>query len=308
MKLSFTTTLLVALAILAGCKQVDFTAPGGSTIHLVAQPSTVDKHEVSTLTVTGIRDNGAPLPDGTVVRFTVGDNLGDVTPNPVELKDGVAVARFVAGNLTGDATITAFSGDASADVTITVAKREASSIILTADPSSLPIGGGTVKLRAFVFDEDGNPVTGVKVFFQTDKGTLASHGLPVVTDSSGLAKDTLNTTETAQVTATTSNSVTADITINVAEGQAPTCSFSVTPSTSVAIGDQVLFLDTSSDLDGTIATSTWDFGDGGTAQGASATHTYNEAGTFFVLHSVTDDTGFTDTCDPVTITVSAPTS
>lgn len=48
---------------------------------------------------------------------------------------------------------------------------------------------------------------------------------------------------------------------------------------------------TSSDTDGTIAGYSWDFGDGGTANGASASHDYAAAGTYQVTLTVTDDDG-----------------
>ena len=47
----------------------------------------------------------------------------------------------------------------------------------------------------------------------------------------------------------------------------------------------------SSDPDGTIASYAWAFGDGGTATGATASHTYAAAGTYDVTLTVTDDRG-----------------
>jgi len=51
----------------------------------------------------------------------------------------------------------------------------------------------------------------------------------------------------------------------------------------------------SSDSDGTIAAYAWAFGDGGTATGATANHTYAADGTYTVSLTVTDDDGATDT-------------
>ena len=50
----------------------------------------------------------------------------------------------------------------------------------------------------------------------------------------------------------------------------------------------------SSDPDGTIASYAWDFGDGGTATGATASHTYTVAGDYTITLTVTDDDGDTD--------------
>jgi len=50
----------------------------------------------------------------------------------------------------------------------------------------------------------------------------------------------------------------------------------------------------SSDPDGTIASYSWDFGDGTTGNGMTATHSYTTPGSFNVTLTVTDDTGASD--------------
>ena len=61
----------------------------------------------------------------------------------------------------------------------------------------------------------------------------------------------------------------------------------------------------STDADGSVAAYTWDFGDGSTAAGATASHTYREPGTFTVTLTVTDDGGATDAVTRQ-VTVTAP--
>jgi PKD repeat protein len=61
----------------------------------------------------------------------------------------------------------------------------------------------------------------------------------------------------------------------------------------------------STDTDGTVASYAWDFGDGVTGTGATAAHSYRDAGTYQVQLTVTDDAGATHRA-VATVTVSAP--
>src|SRR5262245_27914692 len=182
--------LLLGLIVLAivNCDQVDFTAPTGSTLSISVQPPTVANNGNANVTVVGTRANGAPLPDETVIHFTT--NLGSISPNPVKTNNGIAATTFRAGIRSGTATITASSGSADAvTVDVIVGEARPAHIILVADPPSLPVGGGSVELRAHVSDEDGNPLSGISVFFSSDAGTLDSGGRTVRTNDAGIAID-----------------------------------------------------------------------------------------------------------------------
>ncbi len=61
----------------------------------------------------------------------------------------------------------------------------------------------------------------------------------------------------------------------------------------------------SNDPDGSIASYSWNFGDGNTSTSANPTHTYNAAGNYNAVLTVTDNQGATGT-NNVSITVSAP--
>ena len=95
---------------------------------------------------------------------------------------------------------------------------------------------------------------------------------------------------------------TLNITAGGAPNQAPTAVISG-PSAAVA-GTRVTFSGAgSTDPDGSIASYAWSFGDGGTATGATAFHTFASAGSFTVRLTVTDNGGLTGTRDvPVTVT------
>jgi PKD repeat protein len=78
----------------------------------------------------------------------------------------------------------------------------------------------------------------------------------------------------------------------VASFTAPTCTTNV----------DCTFTSTSTDADGTISTTIWDFGDGNTGSGATATNKFGTAGTFNVKLTVTDNAGLTGTVThPVTV-------
>jgi PKD repeat protein len=78
------------------------------------------------------------------------------------------------------------------------------------------------------------------------------------------------------------------------------------PNRSAAVGAAVAFDGSASyDLDGDITAWVWDFGNGATAAGTTASHVYQQAGTFTVTLAVTDDAGGLD-FDSATVTVSPP--
>ncbi|MGY1601003.1 PKD domain-containing protein [Geodermatophilus sp. SYSU D00815] len=82
---------------------------------------------------------------------------------------------------------------------------------------------------------------------------------------------------------------------------APTASFASTVS---GLG-VALDASASTDADGTIASYAWDFGNGQTGTGRTASHTYAAAGTYQVKLTVTDDAGATGTVTK-SVTVAAP--
>ena len=122
-----------------------------------------------------------------------------------------------------------------------------STIDLSANPSTIDLtthASGTSLITAFVLDKDGNPLTGVKVYFTTNSGTLRSGGDGVSVNGSGLARDTLTLRQgddPATVTARATGAGSDTVTVSTNEPGAPTITLAANPST----------IDLSTDSDGT---------------------------------------------------------
>lgn len=130
-------------------------------------------------------------------------------------------------------------------------------------------------------DADGGPLSYAWNFGDgtTSTGATASHAYA----AGGTYTITLAVTDSTSLVGTLTRSVT------VAPNQDPTAAISATTDhLDVAFDGSA-----SSDPDGTIASYAWDFGDGATGTGATATHTYESAGEFTVALTVTDDSGAT---------------
>lgn len=282
------------------CKEGDRVAASNARLILFAEPSQIGIGGSSTLNVSGTDEDGLPLPDGTIVTFSV-DKAGRVTPSSVTLMGGSATSTYFATASAGDITVTATSGSVQARTTITVADNVQERIFVSAVPASFPTGGGTSIISAVVTDTSGRPIEDIGVRFATTGGTLQSGGAPVQTNSNGVATDTLNTTVSATVTATTDNGFSDETTVEVGLGRI-ICHMSVS-TTTPHTGEIVFFFDTSDDPDNQIQSYHWNFGDGSSGQGQNVQHIYDNPGTFNVVHSVIDKQGNNIFCDPVSIVV-----
>jgi hypothetical protein len=310
------------LSFASACDKVPLLAPTGSVISLFAAANTVplngDIEIVANViengttaatpttptngtpgtttpgtTSTTTAGAGTPVQNGTLVSFTT--TIGRIEPSEARTSNGQVRVRFIAGNQSGVATITAFSGGASGKLeNLKVGAAGVERVLVTASPQTLGPSGGSSTITARVEDVSGTGLPGIPVSFSTDAGAFSSS--TVTTDASGTAQTTLTTSRAAKVTVNVAGK-TADVSI----GLNPRTGITLAgPTTPVSAGVPATFTvgvgSTANVRDVTI-----DFGDGerrslGAISGSTTIqHTYLEAGTFSVTASATEASGFSET-------------
>lgn len=315
-------TFAVALMTFAfGCDKVPLLAPSGTVITLFPVSNTVELNGEVEIVATVIEQGvatpppttppangtpttpttpatptpgaGTPVQNGTLVTFTT--TLGRVDPTEARTSNGQVRVRFFAGNQSGTATVTAFSGGASGRIEgLRIGTAAVERVIVTANPQTLGPSGGTSEISARVEDVSGLPVVGVPVDFSATTGQLNPN--PATTDRSGIAKTTLSTTRESQVTATIAGKSSTALTV----GLNPRTGINIVgPTTSVAAGQPVSFT-VSVNAQANIRRVTVNFGDGdsqdlGALSGSTTiSHPYDDSGTFTVTANATDTSGFSE--------------
>src|SRR5262245_3830311 len=197
----------IALACLAasGCSEALPTSPPAVTrITLTTSASQLPFNGTAEVTAEIIDTNGRPAPNGTVVSFTT--TLGSFAATTAETALGRAAVTFLAGTISGTATINATATNAAtAPETarqIAIGAAAASRVLVLAEPTSLPFSGGSTAITATVLDGTGKPLASIPVTFTSTAGTVAPSALK--TDQEGNAKTTLRTAAAATVTAAVS--------------------------------------------------------------------------------------------------------
>ncbi len=156
------------------------------------------------------------MQNGTVITFTT--TLGRIEPTDARTQNGQVRVRFISNGQSGTATITAFSGGASAKLeNLRVGTAAAERVLVSASPSVLPPNGGTTEISARVEDTSGAGIPGVPVTFTADNGQLGSGS--VLTDASGVAKTSLTASRQTIVTANVAGkTATVTVTVNARTG------------------------------------------------------------------------------------------
>jgi hypothetical protein len=295
---------LAVLAVLAACDKVPLTAPTKSTIALYATGASVAANGWVDIVATVTEDAGTPVQNGTVVTFTT--TLGVIAPAEARTNGGKVTVKLSADGRSGTASVVAFSGGVKSEaLTIPIGAAAADNIVLTASPSTVPAGGGSVLVTALVRDASGNALANVGVTFSTTAGTLSQSS--VSTDTNGQASTTLTTTRDADVTAT-AGAKTATASVKVSP--APTVSVTVSPAAPAA-GQAVVFTITVTPaVNGSPVQSVRiDYGDGDSQNlgggSTTASHVYSEAGTYTATVRVRDTAG-QETAQVLVVVVNPP--
>jgi PKD repeat protein len=235
----------------------------------------LDKEEIVTLDASDSYD-----PDGYIVSYSWDFGDGNTAA-------GVTASHSYPASGTYTVTLTVTDDDGATDsVTVTQTVRNKSPVanftesahtVYTSESIDFDASGshdpdGTIVSYLWDFG-DGNTATGVTVSHAyVDNGSYVVN--LTVTDNDGA-------TASAHATKTVMN-------------RPPVASFTESAHT-VDTGESIDFDASGSyDPDGTIVSYSWDFGDGDTATGITASHSYATSGTYTVILTVTDDDGATD--------------
>jgi adhesin/invasin len=316
--------LALPFALISACDKVPLLAPTGSVITLLAGTNTVSLNSEITIIATVIENGaapstgtgtgtsttsragaGTPVQNGTLISFTT--TLGRIEPSEARTHNGQVSVKFISGGASGNATITAFSGGASAQLqNLKIGTAAAGRVLVTTTPQSLGASGGSVQVVASVTDEGGNPLSGIPVTFATDRGSLSPS--TATTDASGNATVTLTTTSgPANITATAgAQQGKAVVTVNARS----LSGFTASPSATSA-GVPVTFTVTPG-TGSNISNVRVDFGDGtsqnlGAISGPStASHAYSRPGTYTPTVTANDASGDAQSLSTTVIIGSLP--
>jgi PKD repeat protein len=241
---------------------------------------------------------GSSAPDGFVESYEW--DFGDGTTATGEMAEH---SYGSVGTYTATLTVTSDSGETATDtVEVSIEANDAPATSISANRTSTKVDEAVAFDGSGSSDSDGT-ITSYEWAF--DDGTTATG--PTATHRYGSA-GTYNATLT--VTDDNGATSTAEVTVEVTTNVAPTVSISANRTTAKE-SDPIAFDGSgSSDSDGTITSYEWDFGDGTTATGPTATHNFSGVGFHTVFLTVTDDDGAstTETIDIEIVDNYAPTA
>lgn len=318
----------LTVAVVAACDRVPLTSPTGSTISLTIDKSILPINGQATVTAVVTESSGTPVHNGTTVTFQT--SLGRMEPTEAQTVNGKAVATFLAGSISGTASVSAFSGGArtsgngsSGGIEIKVGTAGADRISVRTEPNNIPISGGTVQVIAGLFDISNNPIISTPLTFTSDFGTLSAN--TAFTDGNGEARVQLTTNRTTRITVSAGGTKATEFALNALSP--PTVTITCGSSGNASAGSvgaplSCTIRPTSAPAPGNGSSSapiqnvTISWGDGtgeqplgaiGSGTDTTAIHTYLSTGSYAVTASATDVNGQRgSTTITVTVTRSQP--
>ena len=267
-----------------------FAAGGPYTVSLVVgDGSGLSSNDSETVTV--VAPNTAPVADFTFSCTNLACTFSDASEDAGGSIASVAWTFGDGGTATGAQASHSFAAAGTYQVTVTVVDNGGASASVTrgvtvSAANVAPAADFTSSCTnlACTFsdaseDADGSIASAAWTFGDggTATGAQASHSFA--------AAGTYQVTVTVVDNGGASASATRSITVSTAN-VAPVADF-----TSSCADLACTFTDTSQDSDGSIASVAWNFGDGGTATGTPASHTFAAAGTYQVTLTVVDNRG-----------------
>lgn len=253
-----------------------------------------------------VTEGTAPL----TVTFDGSSSTGDITSYAWSFGDGetadannISHTFTLPGIYTAKLTITDSNGDTSSD-TATISVTEA--VVENTPPIAAITPSATTGEAPLTITFDGSGST-------DSDGTISSYTWNFGDGSSATGKQTIHTfsnagTFSASLTITDDQGLTSTTSIAIIAtapveetNQPPVAAINLTTSTGKAPLTVSFSASGSSDPDGTIANYTWNFGDGSSASGISATHTYTTEADYIATLKVTDDKGMNATASKTII-------
>ena len=284
--------------------------------------STTDPTSPTDTTALSAAIAAAPL-NGTApltVSFNAGSSTGAITSTEWNFGDGTTGTGTTtshvfteAGNYTVTLTVTDSQGLTS---TATVAVSVASALITEPAPETIPAtppsavissstAMGPAPLQVSFDGSTSKAASGASItsyawsFGDGSEATGATAAHSYAAAGTYTASLTVTDTQGLTNSASTPIVVTAPV---VVENQPPTAAATATPTSGTAPLTVSFDGSQSADSEGSIASYLWTFGDGSTATGKTASHTYIGAGDYTATLQVTDDQGATGT---TTLTIKA---
>src|SRR3989454_1556602 len=285
---------------------VTATDNGGKTTSKISSEAITDAPPIAKFT-----ESLTIAPTGTAISFDASsssDSDGTITDYNWDFGDGakatgisVSHSYSTAGNYLVTLTVTD-NATLTASTTSTKTITDRPPVVSFTESATTASTGSSITLTISASDREGT-ATSLKVVW--GDGTVDNLSGTTTTDShaygtAGSYTVYVNATDNAGLT-TKSASATNAIT-----DRPPTASFSES-ATSVLTGVSISFdASASSDPDGTMATYSWNFGDGFTGTGKMVTHSYSTAGFFTVTLTVTDNSGSTGSATSTKTTTDRP--